>query len=122
MASLALFLQTLVVEKLLLGNAIGDLFVGLFERGLPPEPQFSLAGALAARGDYQGAQRELERNIQAMPNDPRPLLALARLQRLELRDYAGAALTLQRILQLNKASPAIKQQAARELAELRQIT
>lgn len=117
--SMILFFQGVIIQKFVVGNLIGDLLGGfLLPPGTPHQPQFSLAASLAARGDYDAARREYEKHTAAAPQDPRPLLHLARMQRQDAHAYADAALTLKRVLALRKLDFATETAVVRELCEL----
>lgn len=117
-ASAILFLQRLVLEKILIGNLIGDTFVALLQGGGGTVADYSRAAALAARGDFIRSRAEYEAAIAVEPKNPRAYLALAHMLRGEAHDYAAAAETLARVLHLDRIDPQTRLAATRELVEL----
>ncbi|HUP88824.1 MAG TPA: tetratricopeptide repeat protein [Longimicrobiales bacterium] len=118
-ASALLFLQTLLVDKLILGNLVGDTFVGFIHGGsIAPVPEFSLAASMAARGDYQGARAVYEQEIARTPRDARAYIQYARMLRLEERKYPEAASVLRRALTHATVDARTKEVIMRELTDL----
>jgi|SRR5688500_13234065 len=119
LGSSMLFIQGFVIGKLLLDNLIGDAIGGfLMPSGVPGPPQYSLADAHAARGDFAAARAQFAEHVKTAPRDPRPLIALARMEREHARDYIRAADALQRVLALPQLDFGIETSVTRELAEL----
>lgn len=117
-ASAILFIQKLVLEKLLIGNAIGDVFTGLLQGRGSTSPGYSLAAAQSARGDFAAARATIESEITRAPRDPRPYLTLARMLRNDARDYAGAAETLERALDAARPDERMAAVMLRELVDI----
>jgi hypothetical protein len=118
-ASAILFLQTLLIEKIVLGNAIGNAFVALLSGGGGSQPEFSRAESLAARGDIRPARASYEDAIRAHPKDVRTYVALARMLRLQARDYAGACHALTRALERADMNAGTRETLSREIAEMK---
>jgi tetratricopeptide (TPR) repeat protein len=118
-ASSILFLQQLVLDKLVLGNLAGETLAAIVHGGGGgTQPEYSLADAQAARGDYSAAHASFEQAIRANPDDVAPYRALARMLRLDAADYAGANLVLTRALSRARIDAATREALVREQAEL----
>lgn len=74
-------LYTAIVRKVVLGEAIDEVFEWFGVRGRRAPPQYSLADALAVRGLTDAALAELESAAEEASHDPEPLLRGAQLLR-----------------------------------------
>ena len=117
-ASAFLFVQTLVIDRLILRNSVGNAFVTILQGRGRSRPDYSLAESLAVRGDIAGAQRLLEAAITADPHDPTTYRMLARILRVEGREYEGAVAVLQRALKDARLDGVTHEAVMREVAEL----
>lgn len=117
-ASAILFLQRLVLEKMIIGNLVGDTLVALLQGGGRAIPDYSRASALAVRNDFDGARTEFEAAIAADPKDPRAYLAFARMERDQAHDPARAAAAFTRVLALKRTDARTRAAVTREIAEL----
>ena len=120
LASAVLFIQTLLFDKVVLKNAIGNTFVGLLHRtGGGTQRDYSYATTLAMRGDIAGARTWFEHEIARDPRNARAYLDFAHMLRMHARDYQGAAEVLERLLRSARPNPAMQDAVRRELNELR---
>lgn len=84
----------------------------------PARREYSLADSLAARGRFEQAAEEYEYGAALYPEDPEPLLRLARLQRDSLQQPEAAAASFQRALGVTGMTPGQEVLTRRELIEL----
>lgn len=117
-ASALLFVQTLVVDKLVLGNAVGNALVGIMAGSGGTKPEYSRAASISARGDYAGARALYEQAIAADPKDAEAYRALARMLRIDAHDHGAAARALEAALERARMDAATRESVVRELAEL----
>jgi hypothetical protein len=111
--------QTLIVEKVLVGNLFGEALLSLlFPSGSRDRPNCARAEALASLGNYDAAQQEFQRQIAKFPTDPFPRIRFAHMLRTGPRRYELAAEVLQQVLQMRRLDFANETAATRDLAEL----
>lgn len=119
LASGILCFQTVVVEKVLIGNVFGEALNSLlFPTGARERPVYSRAEALASLGNYDAAQKEFERQIARFPTEPMPRIRFARMLRLEAGRHELAALILQQVLEMKKLDFESETAAVRDLTDL----
>ena len=117
-ASAILFLETLLIDRVLLGNVLGNAFVRLLQGSGGTRPEYSRAMSLAIRGDMAGARALLEKEIAAKPREVNGYRALAHLLRTHAHDHAGAAQVLERGLEHARPDAKTREAMTREIAEL----
>ena len=117
-ASAILFLQTIVIDKIVLRNAVGNAFVGLLQGSGGTRPEFSAPMSAAMRGDIERARAQFEHALARNPREVAAYRAYAQMLRMHARDYAGAAAVLARALETARCDDVSREAIVRELAEL----
>jgi len=101
-------------------NALGGAAATLYAPAAPRTParrEYSRAESLVARARYDEASAAYRRHAEEHPEDPEPVLRLARLYRDRLHRYEDAAAHFSRARDI-ASEPGIRQLAARELIEV----
>jgi tetratricopeptide (TPR) repeat protein len=84
----------------------------------PGDRQYSLAQSYVARGLYDRAAIEYEKNANMYPQDAEPCMRLARLMRDELQRYDDAIGWFKRAASIPGVSPGTEMMALREMIEV----
>jgi tetratricopeptide (TPR) repeat protein len=106
---------------LFVANRVGSIGSSVYFQGggsTPARREYSLAESLVARGRYDEALAEYERNVTQHPDDVELQLRIARLQRDAMQQPEAAAQSFRRALAIRGISPAFDALATRELIEL----
>lgn len=117
-ASVYLFMQTLLVDKLFFGNIFGDTLVSLLGAGGGTQPEYSQAASLAMRGDVAGARALYEDAIRRAPRDAQAYIAFARMLRDDARDPVAALDVLSTALQATRLDARTREAIMREMVDL----
>lgn len=100
------------------GGAVGSSLYMPSGSSTPGARQYSLADTLAVRGRFFDAAAELQRCVEAYPDDVEPKLRLARLYRDQLQQPEDAVEWFRRILASAELPPTTEQAVTRELIEV----
>lgn len=84
----------------------------------PAIREYSLAQSLIMREQYPAAVAQLEDDARDNPDDPTPLVLLARLSRDRLNDPERALGAFRRVLRMKDLDAGVEHQLVRELVEL----
>lgn len=117
----ALLVGLIYFGVLFLAEQGGRMGVSIFHpsgSSTPAVRDYSLAGSLVARAQYEEAVAEYQRLSVEHPQDPEPRLRHARVLCNSLHAYEDAGIVLRQILQMPALKPEIEQTVLRELVEL----
>lgn len=117
-ASVYLFIQTLIVDKLFFGNLFGETFIRLLGAGGGTQPEYSQAASMAMRGDIAGARALYEDAIRRAPADAHAYIAFARMLRHDARAPAAAVDVLSTALHAARLDGRTREAIMRELVDL----
>lgn len=84
-----------------IGRLIASPLTRLYEGGhmdLEPTPMYSIAEGKRKHGDYDGALRELRRQLDKFPQDFKLQMTMAEIQAVDLLDLISAEQTVQRLV------------------------
>ncbi len=98
-----------VVWRQNLAEILARPIANLYDGGsAPPDPQPFYSQALARRnqGKFQEAIYEVEKQLEAFPNDFTGLMLMAQIQAENLHDLAAAQMTVERLCLLPERAPA----------------
>lgn len=106
--------------RLVMGGvgAVTSRYVGLRGTSTPPRLEYSAAQAMVAQGRYREAVDAYEVAAAESDGDPEPYLAIARLLRDQLGDFAGSAAWFRRARRDAHLHTGLELLVAQELAEL----